>query len=766
MSQPEDLDNNANLGQVVDLTNCDREPIHIPGSIQPHGLLMVLKEPELTVLQVSSNTFEMIGLLPEQVLNQPLSTLLEETYLDYLKRCLQRTQLERNPLYIFTVKVKSAPQAFDGIVHRIQDMVVLELEPSKAVLPEGGPDLYSQVRAIVANLRTTLTSPELCQVIAEEVKRLTGFDRVMVYRFDAEWNGEVIAEARLESLTSYLGLHYPASDIPKQARALYMLSWLRLIADVAYTPIPITPTLNPITGITLDMSYAVLRSVSPIHIQYLKNMGAKASMSISLLKENRLWGLIACHHHSAALYVPYEVRTACELLGQVVSLQLSSKEDSEYYEYKLKLQAVQSKLTQFMSADEHYIDGLTQHQPNLLDFIEAQGVAIWFEGECILLGQTPPEVEVRRLIYWLKNNKITDIYHTDSLSESYEAASNFKEVASGLLAISISLAQTQYILWFRPEVIQTVNWGGDPNKPVVVGENGLQLLPRTSFDLWKETVSLKSLPWRNCEIEAAQEFRNAIQGVILTRQAGELMQLNRELERSNIELDAFSYIASHDLKEPLRGIHNYSSILLEDYAQHLDEEGQDKLQTVARLTQRMEGLIDSLLHFSQVGRLDFSLSETNLDEVVQQALDVLSTRIKQEKVDVRIVQPLPVIKCDRIRLGEVYSNLISNAIKYNDKPTKLVEIGYLEPSSPNKPIIFYVKDNGLGIRPEYYETIFLIFKRLHKRELFGGGTGAGLTITRKIVERHGGKIWVESVYGEGSTFYFTLQSVDELEAGV
>jgi two-component system, chemotaxis family, sensor kinase Cph1 len=756
------------MSQQVDLTNCDREPIHILGNIQPHGLLLVLKEPELTIIQVSNNTLPLIGLPLDQILNQPLATLLEDAQIDYLRRCLQRVSLERNPLYIFTVKIKGSAQIFDGIVHRIHGLVVLELEPTK--LPQSQevpvPDLYSQVRAMLTQLRTTLTIPELCQVIAEEVQHLTGFDRVMVYRFDEEWNGEVIAEARLEHLTSYLGLHYPASDIPSQARALYTLNWLRLIADVTYTPVPVVPALNPVTGATLDMSYAVLRSVSSIHLQYLKNMGAAASMSISLLKGDRLWGLIACHHHQSALFVPYEIRTACELLGQIVSLQLSTKEDSESYEYRMKLQSVQSKLTKFMSVDERYVDGLVQHVPNLLDFIEAQGAAIYLNSACTLMGQTPPEAEIIRLVAWLRDNKVTEVYHTNSLSKVYPPAANFKEVASGLLVISISEAQNHYILWFRPEVIQTVNWGGNPNKPVTVGENEGQLLPRTSFELWKETVRLKSLPWRECEIEAAQEFRNAVQGVVLMRQAGELAQLNQELERSNIELDSFSYIASHDLKEPLRGIHNYSSMLLEDYAEQLDDDGKEKLQTLTRLTQRMEGLIESLLHFSQVGRLDYQVVETDLNEVVQQTLDLLNTRIKQENVDVRIPRPLPLIKCDRFRLSEVYSNLISNAVKYNNKPAKWVEIGYLESASPDVPLVFYVKDNGIGIRTDYYETIFMIFKRLHKRDLFGGGTGAGLTITRKIVERHGGKIWVESVYGEGSTFYFTLEKTSEPGVGV
>ncbi len=325
-------------------------------------------------------------------------------------------------------------------------------------------------------------------------------------------------------------------------------------------------------------------------------------------------------------------------------------------------------------------------------------------------------------------------------------------------------------------MIQTVNWGGNPNKPVEVKEDGsLRLSPRKSFELWQETVRLKSLPWKQYEIDAVLELRSAIIGIVL-RKADELAKINVELERSNRELDSFAYIASHDLKEPLRGIHNYSSFLIEDYTDVLSEEGVSKLQTLVRLTQRMEDLINSLLHFSRLGRVELAMQKTNLNELVKHAIDILSINLKETKVDIRIPRPLPIIRCDRIQVGEVFSNLIGNAIKYNDKADKWVEIGFLDPvegsaggvaaaggerepiAEPSSPIVFYVRDNGIGIREKHHEAIFRIFKRLHAANKYGGGTGAGLTIAKKIVERHDGKIWVESTYGEGSTFYFTLQT--------
>jgi two-component system, chemotaxis family, sensor kinase Cph1 len=309
-------------------------------------------------------------------------------------------------------------------------------------------------------------------------------------------------------------------------------------------------------------------------------------------------------------------------------------------------------------------------------------------------------------------------------------------------------------------VIQTVNWGGNPNKPVEVTDDGeTRLSPRKSFERWQETVQGCSLLWRACEIEIVTELRSLIVGVIL-KQADDLAEINLELERSNSELDSFAYIASHDLKEPLRGIHNYSNFLMEDYAQVLDADGVDKLNTVVRLTQRMEDLINSLLYYSRLGRAELTHQLTNLNEVARLAIDTLSISQPQSQIEFRLLRSLPTISCDRTQISELFTNLLTNAIKYNDKAEKWVEIGFTQSDSgdPQDPSLytFYVRDNGIGIPPQHLERVFQIFKRLHTQDQYGGGTGAGLTIVQKIVERHGGKIWVESTLDQGSTFYFTL----------
>ncbi|MBI1241515.1 MAG: GAF domain-containing protein [Nostoc sp. RI_552] len=749
--------NNIPIPSQFDISNCNKEPIHIPGFIQPHGVIIVLKETDLTILQVSDNTLQLFGVIPEKLLNQNLSYFLESEQIIFLKDCLNQQDLPIiNPIE-FTININNKPTHFDGIIHRYNGLLILELEPTFLEKNNGFFKFYHLVKVAMSKLQIASSLAEVSQIIVQQVKRITGFDRVMLYRFDENWNGKVIAEEKPEYLTPYLGLHYPASDIPTQARKLYTENWLRLIPNTYYEPAAILPRNNPLTDEPLDLSRSVLRSVSPLHLEYMHNMGVMASMSISIIKNEKLWGLIACHHQSPK-YIPYEIRNACEFLGQMTSLEMAAKEGNEDVESKIEVKSCHSKLVEYMSSENNFIDALINQQPNLLNLVNAQGAAVCFHGKCFTVGNSPEEEDIHDLVAWISHNHHEDIFYTDSLAEVYPEAEKLRDVASGLMVLSISKTQKNYILWFRPEVVRTVNWGGNPNKPVEIKENGsIRLSPRKSFELWKETVLLKSLPWKSCEVNAALELRSAIIAVVL-RKADELAQLNVELQRSNHELDAFAYIASHDLKEPLRGIHNYSNFLIEDYGDTINEEGRQKLKTLIRLTQRMEDLIDSLLHFSRLGRVDLSMQLTDLNDVLHRSLDFLSARIEEMNVDIQIPRPLPKVYCDGVQVGEVFNNLIANSIKYNDKPDKWILIGYID--QPSLPITFYVRDNGIGIRDKHFEAIFRIFKRLHGPSKYGGGTGAGLTIAKKIVERHGGKIWVESTYGEGSTFYFTLQPVE------
>jgi light-regulated signal transduction histidine kinase (bacteriophytochrome) len=753
--------------QNVTLTNCDREAIHLPGSIQPHGLLLVLTEPHLEIVQLSTNTDNLLGIHPQKLLSKNLSELLNSAQIEAIRNCILEEFENVNPLKI-SIQKSQKQVTFNGIVHRSQDHLILELEPIESPENHNFFGFYQMTQGTLNKMQKTSSLQQLCDVIVKEIRNLTGFDRVMVYQFDTDGAGTVIAEDKREDLTSFLGLHFPDTDIPKQAKLLYTLNLLRLIPDANYQPVELVPADNPLTNQPLDLSLSVLRSVSPVHIEYLKIMEVVASMSISLIKDQKLWGLIACHHTSPK-YVSYEVRTACEFLGRVMALELASKEENENLDYKIKLKSIQSQFIELISSSEDFVEGLVQDKANLLNLVKASGAAVCADGELTLIGQTPAEAEIHKLITWVEPQINNDIFSTDSLPKLYPVAQDFKDVASGLLVLSISKIRKNYILWFRPEVLQGVNWAGNPNKPITVADDGsVTISPRQSFDKWQETVRNKSLSWLKCEVEGALELRSAIVGIVLSK-ADALAQINVDLERSNSELDAFTYIASHDLKEPLRGIHNYSNLLLQDCADVLNISSVEKLRTLVRLTQRMEDLINALLHFSRLGRDELKVQPTDLNQLVQNVVEVLRISHKETQFEIRLPRPLPIIECDRVLVEEVFSNLIGNAVKYNDNALKWIELGWLDeaclPDSLNLANntqqsetvqVFYIRDNGIGIRPKHLEAIFRIFKRLHGQSQYGGGTGAGLTIVKKIVERHGGRIWVESTYGEGSTFYFTL----------
>jgi two-component system, chemotaxis family, sensor kinase Cph1 len=751
----------------LSLNNCDREPIHIPSAIQSHGVLLAFSETDFMITQISQNSEAFLGLSPSALLGKPLSTLMPVEQVQSIQNCLDNEFENVNPLrFVFSVDGESQP--FEGVVHRSNDAIVLELERCIEQQAVSFFDFYKLVKAPINRIQNTQTLAELSTQAVKEIRNLTGFDRVMLYRFDNDSSGNVIAESVSEGRESFLGLRYPATDIPKQARELYRLNRLRIIPDISYEPVLLEPKLNPSTGQPLDMSLSALRSVSPIHLEYLENMGVAASMSISLLRDLNLWGMIVCHHYSPRR-LSYETRTICEFLGQVVSFELGAKADTEDLDYQMKLQKVHTQFVGAIAAYKTPTDGFNQNPEELIELVSATGAAFCEGSKVTSFGRTPPEDVFPDLIKWVDRQIGQEaVYSTNTLLANYPELVPYKDVASGLLALRISRSQNIYLLWFRPEIIQTIQWGGQPNKPIEADEEGgLRMSPRKSFELWKETVYQKSLPWKVCEINAALELRSSMIGIVLQK-ADELALLNTELERSNIELDSFAYVASHDLKEPLRGIYNYSTFLIEDYGDQLGEDGTQKLSTLMRLTHRMEDLINSLLHYSRLGRAELSLQSVNLGKVVENVLEVI--KISQpDPIDFRIPRPLPTVQCDRTQITEVFTNLISNAVKYNDKAQKWIEIGYILPEELNQSIsgmpslspmqtVFYVKDNGIGIRAKHLENIFKIFKRLHAANRYGGGTGAGLTITKKIVERHGGSITVESTFGEGSTFYFTLRS--------
>lgn len=728
-----------------DLSSCEQEPIHQPGSIQPHGYLLAVEGKESRLVQASANTAELFGCAVEAALGRPLAELLPAAA-DAWKQVADQgtTHLRRLP-----VPLAPGSTSFIGVVHRSDDLLILELEPSLDLPVNVIDTLDAIVNSLAGDLQMTAGLDGIASLAARQVRRVIGFDRVLVYRFDEAWHGTVIAEDRNEVLPSYLGLRFPASDIPRQARELYRLNRMRLIPTADYQPVPIVPALHPRTNRPLDLSLAGLRSVSPVHLEYMRNMGTGASMSISLLRDGDLWGLISCHNQ-APRYVPVHLRTTCELIGQLASLQIGRHEHTREVERRIELRGIATRLLNHMAAADRFADGLARHGQELLRLTHAGGAAILHEGRCILIGATPPETAVHEIVGWV-GTRGEEVFATDSLADEMPGAERYKETACGLLAAAVSQLHPSYVLWFRPEVVRDVSWGGDPTKPVEPAPAGLRLHPRRSFELWRERVDLRSLPWRAAEIEAVRELRGAIVGIVM-RKAEEMAALNEELKRSNRELEAFSYSVSHDLRAPFRHIVGYSELLREQEGDRLSERGRRYVTTVIEAAFSAARLIDGLLDFSRMGRTQLSPTRIDMAALLRELQRSLERETEGRQVTWRIGELGPVLG-DPMMLRLAFHNLLSNALKYTrPRPEAVIEVGSAHGEHET---IFFVRDNGVGFDMAYVSKLFGVFQRLHLAEDFEG-TGVGLANVRRIVERHGGRVWAEGALNRGATFYVSL----------
>ena len=513
--------------ETVAITDSDSEPIYSSASIQPHGILLVLESPVLKILQVSNNTFEAIGLYPKELVGNFLQEFVETEEIEAIQEALWEKSNQSNNISL-SFKSQNRKFFFQGTLHQSDLALVLEIEQAVSPKASNRINFYNLVQEPIDKIHETPNLQVLCQTVVQEVRRMIGFDRAIVYQFDATGAGKVIAEDKIESLAPLLGLHYPAGDIPAQARNLFSMNLIRFIPDIHSQPVELIPYCNPLTGRPLDLAFSLLRTVSACHVQYLKNMNIGASMTLTLIKDRKLWGLIACHHQTPK-YVNYETRKACEMVAKFVNLELSYKQDSENWEYAIYLKEICHKFITKISLKNCFVEGLLTSGEELLTLVGATGAVVCANENLIPIGKTPELAEIEKLIAWIKPQINNDIFHTDALSKLYPTAESFKEIASGLLVIAISEMQNYYILWFRPEVIQTVNWAGQPDEPIEFKPDGSRpLSPRTFFELWQESVRSKSLPWQRCEIEIARELRVAITSI-------ELRKINQQL---NLALSA------------------------------------------------------------------------------------------------------------------------------------------------------------------------------------------------------------------------------------
>ena len=718
---------------VLDLDACAREPIRIPGRIQPHGAVLVLHPETLAPIQASANFAEKVGFdwrqgeLPDSLMTQ-----------------LRRWLASDEPYFLRTEALLAGGLQVSG--HRTSQGVILDFEDPPQSQSETLEAIYPRLRTFVDQIGAAPTLAAIGRLAVREIRALTGFNRVMLYSFDESGDGTVLAEDGDGVLPSYLDLRFPASDIPAQARELYRLNRLRLIPDASYDGVPIVPELSPVDGQPLDLGLSALRSVSPIHLEYMRNMGTAASMSISLLIDGRLWGLISCHN-AEPRRLNAQIRTACDFLGQIVSLQIGSRERGERARQRVELQRVEANLLAKLSRTQNYPEGLQANAADWLALVGADGAVLVTADHHLAVGSTPSIPEAVELAKWLHRNKEDEVFATDSLSQVWPQADAFFGPASGLLAVSISQIHPSYIMWFRQEVVRTVNWGGDPRKDADAPD---RLHPRQSFETWKELVRRTSRPWSEVEIESARDFRHAIVNFVL-RHAEERAELSDQLQRSNAELESFSYSVSHDLRAPFRHIVGYAE-LLGDRERNFDEKSAHYLRSIVEAAIAAGKLVDDLLNFSQVGRSSLNMGKVDVSKLVGEIRRSSETDIGDRRIEWRIGD-LPSAEGDAALLRQAMANLIDNAVKYTgDRDPAIITIAGEDRGDT---VAYTVSDNGVGFDPAYVGKLFGVFQRLHRAEEFPG-TGIGLALTKRIVERHGGSVSADGTVGQGATFTLIL----------
>lgn len=745
---------------IVTLTNCEHEPIHIPGNIQPHGFLIGIT-PNWIIDFCTENITVFLEVLHTETLGKNFTDIFGEAAKKSIFEYINEDKIQD----AFPLEMELLGKLFQISIHKSNAIFILEAEP-KFADREKLADVYTQTIQFVTQMNNTRSLRDLCALVAQATREITGYDRVMIYRFDEQYNGEVFAENCREDLEPFLGLHYPHTDIPVQARELYIKNQLRLIVDVDYKPVPIF-TVDDQQNKNLDLSLSVLRSTSPIHVEYLQNMGVGATLTISLVHHDKLWGLIACHHYSKKNISP-EIRLAAKLQGQFITSQIDIRQS---YDENVNAQKTLGALEQLRGLDFP----LTQESlediivsPQLLNICNASGVSIVFRDKIYNNGLTPSNEQIMLLIASINSEKLQTIFTTNKISDHFPELAKDSNFAGMLYH---SLGNNDHIIWFRPETISEINWGGDPVKSIVKDSNGLH--PRNSFNIWKQIVKDQSINWKQYEINPAAQYAHALHNQIIMIKLSEEEEKYRTqseiLKETNLELENINWISTHDLQEPLRKIQMITSKMLSELDAVPTESISNSLERVSKSAGRMRILLEDILKYTRIRNTKDALQETDLNQILKITLEEMSEVIAESKAVIEF-ENLPEVYAITFLMRQLFSNILQNSLKYASSE-RIPFIKITASAAPeminhlNKIYCHWIcfSDNGIGFEQQFAETIFKVFTRLHTQEQYSG-SGIGLALCKKIMQTVGGDIQASGKIGKGTdiTIYFPCEPTDSI----
>ena len=745
---------------IVTLTNCEHEPIHIPGQIQPHGFLLGITL-QWKIDFCTENVAAYFGISHNQMLGKDFAAVFGVTAENEILAYTNGDEFKD----AFPLEIELLGSLFQINIHKSEGIYILEAELLFAD-QEKLADAYKQTIQFVSQMNKTTSLKDLCALVAQGTREITGYDRVMIYRFDEQYNGEVFAEDCREDLEPFLGLHYPHTDIPAQARELYIKNLLRLIVDIDYEPVPIY-TVDDKEGKNLDLSLSILRSTSPIHVEYLKNIGVGATLTISLIHHGKLWGLIACHHYSKKNISP-EIRLAAKLQGQFITSQIDIRQSNDEY---LSAQKTNLALEQLTSLELPVLKESLEKivsAPQLLEIANASGVSIITRDKIYKNGLTPSDEQIIDLVRHLKSKKNTDFFSTNKISDHFP---EFDENSNFAGIIYHSLGSNGHVIWFRPETISEIKWGGDPEKRIVKDSKGLH--PGNSYNIYKQIVKNQSSNWKLYEINAASQYTHTLHNhlilIMLSEEEEKYRSQSEILKETNSELENINWISTHDLQEPLRKIQLITSKMLSELDVISTESISNSLQRVSKSANRMSGLLEDILKYTRIKNTREKLEEVDLNKILKSTIKEMHETISESNAIIEH-ENLPEVHAISFLMRQLFNNILQNSIKYasSERQPKIVITASQEPvliHDRYKVYCHWVRfsDNGIGFEQQYAESIFKVFTRLHTQEHYTG-SGIGLALCKKIMQAVGGDIRAEGKTNQGTDIiiYFPCDPEDTL----
>nr|WP_261368090.1 ATP-binding protein [Pseudosulfitobacter koreense] len=752
------------------MTTCDREPIHLIGAVQPHGALIALNNETGIIEYASLNTASYLGHAPETILGQTLDFVIggdNAAALPRIDRVTTTPELLQPWFFSFDAPDGTRIDA-ECLPHRSDDHIILEFvtsEPKPAAVWED----EMLRRGVITELFKPDVLGELANISAKMIREATGFDRVMIYRFAEDKHGEVIAEST-DRPDSFLGLHYPASDIPEPARRHFLLNVMRTIPDINSVRIPIVDRSGEVANAEairpLDLTFSKLRAVAPVHVEYLNNMGVGASMSISLITNDRLWGLVACHHYGPRLVSSSRLRFA-ELLGSTTSALLQSIENTNQLQKSIKAEKTAFQIEQ-QARTGRPLGALIQDQARgLMELSDAQGMILVLGKDVIQSGTVPyTAIDFEPL----RARSVDGVAATETLSAIVDMDAGQMSVAAGAAYLELSEDGADHLVLLRTSFDQTIRWAGKPEKVETVGEDGTaRLSPRGSFALWREERRDSSKPFDATDRDALRILRralfalNSLERERLARDAQKTSEAE-EIRLRHALLDAarasslgeLASAIAHELNQPLSAVSNYVSACRQEFINakvEMPERAGELMDDAIAETTRAGELVRRIRDF--ITRGDLNADYIDVMPAIRQGVDLatVASQLPRLKIDIAAQDELPQVLADPVQIGQVILNLVRNSI--SAMRTSQTQALTISVTRDNGDVQVLIQDTGPGIPTEMQNYIFEPFHASTTK-----GMGIGLSLCRSIVQAHGGSIWVQPSE-VGATIGFTLPAREE-----